>query len=125
MSGMRLHEAFHFLNVTRDGIIGKRRNKDFTILHALDAVIENREHAAVSARTDQSSESLLQRENRFRNLIFTECVAAFFLQRANARGAREAVEALRPPPADAGTRAATMGPPGTANGRRSTITQES
>src|ERR1700722_366289 len=86
MSGMRLHEAFYFPNVTRDGIIGKRRDKDFTILHALDAVIQNRQHSAVSARANQSSESLLQREHRFRHLIFAERVAPFFLQSFHARG---------------------------------------
>ncbi len=67
-------------------VIGQGLEKNFTILHALDAVVEDGENAAIRLGADEATEALLQRENRFRNLKFGERVAAVFLEaRARAR----------------------------------------
>src|SRR6202171_2577840 len=74
-----LHETFDCGDVPGGRVRRKRFQEDFTILHALDTVIEDGEHAAVGARADESAKALLQRQDRLRHLIFREGVAAILL----------------------------------------------
>ena len=55
----RLHKALNFSDVPGEAILRQRFDKNFTILHALDTVIENGQHAAVSSRAYQPAEALL------------------------------------------------------------------
>jgi len=82
----RLHEALNVSDVPGEAIFRQRFNENFTILHALDAVIENSEHAAICSRPNQPAEALFQRQHRFGNLIFGKRVSAILSQGAHARG---------------------------------------
>jgi len=55
----RLHEALNFSDVPAEAVFRQRFDKNFTIMHALDTVIENGQHAAVSSRAYQPAEALL------------------------------------------------------------------
>src|ERR1019366_7872544 len=79
------HEPFDYGDIPGGRVRRKRFQKDFTILHALDAVVENGQYAAIGARADQPPEALLERQNRLRYLVFREGVAAVFLQGLDAR----------------------------------------
>src|SRR5579862_7243146 len=82
---MIFHEARHFGQILR-GLVGRQRlEKNSTILHSPDAVIENRQNSAIRLRPDQSPESLLQRQHRFRHLIFRKRIPPVLLQRLHAR----------------------------------------
>src|SRR5579863_3260425 len=80
------HEALDFGRVLRDGVIRQRLDKNSTILHALNPVIENGENAAIRLGADQAAEALLEREDGFGDLVFGEGVAAIVLEGADARG---------------------------------------
>ena len=95
-----LHESPDIVDFPGERVIGERLDKNSTILHALDAVIEDGEHAAVGARADQAAEALFQGEDSFRNLVFGKGVASFFGKGAHSRcddgvggdGERQAVD---------------------------------
>src|SRR5450755_1780936 len=67
-------------------VIRQRFQENFTIGHALDAGVEQREDAAVGLGADEAAEALFQRQNRLRHLKFSEGIAPVILQRANASG---------------------------------------
>ena len=101
-----LHESPDIGDVPGESVIGERLDENSTILHALDAVIEDREDSAVGAGADQAAKTLFQRQHSLRHLVFGKGVPGR-------------------PSVSARTRAATTGSEGTANGSRSTMTQES
>ena len=80
------HEAGYFGEVVRGPVTGQGLDKNFTILHALDAVIEDGEDAAVGLRADQAAEALFEGEHRLGDLVFGKGVAAVLLKRADAGG---------------------------------------
>ena len=55
----RLHEALNFSDVPGEAVLRQRFNKNLTILHTLDAVIEDGEYTAVGSRANQPAETLL------------------------------------------------------------------
>src|SRR6266478_3932708 len=59
----------------------QRLQENFTIGHALKPGIQQREHAAICLRSNQSPKTLLQRQNRLRYLKFRKRVAPVFLKR--------------------------------------------
>src|SRR5437879_4435296 len=73
----RLHEALNFSDVPAEAVFRQRFDENFTILHALDAVIDDGQHAAICSRANQPAEALFQRQNGFWNLIFGKGVTAF------------------------------------------------
>src|SRR3984957_12551440 len=82
---MIFHEARHFGQILR-GLVGRQRlEKNSTILHSPDAVIENRQNSAIRLRPDQSPEPLFQRQHRFRHLILGKRIPPVLLQRLHAR----------------------------------------
>src|SRR5690242_14752514 len=95
-----LHEALNFSDVPAEAVFRQRFNENFTILHALDAVIEDGQHAAICSRPNQPAETLFQGQHRFGNLIFRKRVPAVVSERPYARrhnrigwnGKRQAVD---------------------------------
>src|SRR5579864_37617 len=78
---MIFHEARHFGQILR-GLVGRQRlEKNSTILHSLDAVIEDRQNSAIGLRANQSPESLLERQYRLRHLVFRKRIPPILLQR--------------------------------------------
>src|SRR3977135_2062769 len=77
------------LRIEKPGDIGRfvchsvswqRLKENFTIGHALEAGIQQRELAAVRLRSNQAPEALLQRQNGLWHLEFRKRVAPVFLQ---------------------------------------------
>jgi hypothetical protein len=54
----RLHEALNFSYVPGEAILRQRLDKNFTILHALNTVIENGQHTPISSGAYQPTEAL-------------------------------------------------------------------
>src|ERR1700676_2517181 len=75
-----LHEPFDCGDVPGGRVRRKRFHENFTILHALDAVVENGQDAAIGARTDEPPKALLERQNRLGHLVLREGIAAVLLQ---------------------------------------------
>src|SRR5271169_6208205 len=82
---MVFHEPRDFREVLRGCVFGQGLEENLTILHALDAVIENGENTAVRLRPNQPTESLFERQHGLWHLVFGERVAAVFLKRTHAR----------------------------------------
>jgi hypothetical protein len=55
----RPHETLDFGDVPREAIFRQRFNENSTILHALDTVIEDGQHAAIGSRANQPAKALL------------------------------------------------------------------
>src|SRR5215469_1960119 len=83
---MIFHEAGYFGELLCSGVIRQRLEKNSTILHPLNPVIEDRQNAAVRFRANQPAEALFERQHRLRNLVLPEGVAAVFLQSTHPRG---------------------------------------
>src|SRR3979490_2649142 len=76
------------LRIKKPGDIGQfvghpvswqRLQENFTIGHALEPGIEQREHSTARLRSNQAPKSLLQRKDRLRHLKFRKRVAPIFL----------------------------------------------
>src|SRR5260370_16821270 len=80
----RLEKPCNVAKFLRRRVLGKRFHKNFTIGHALDAVIEQRQYAAVSFCANQAPESLLQGKHCLRHLILGERVATLLIERPHA-----------------------------------------
>src|ERR1700732_2553323 len=69
----------------RHSVAWQRLKENFTIGHALEARIQQRKHATVRLRSNQTPKSLLQSQDRLRHLKFRKRVAPVFLKSAHSR----------------------------------------
>ena len=76
---LRIEKPGDIGQFVRHPVSWQRLQENFTIGHALEAGIQQREHSTVRLRSNQAPKSLLQRQDRLRHLKFRKWVAPVFL----------------------------------------------
>src|SRR5216684_4327454 len=71
-TALRIKKPGDIGQLVRYPVVWQRLQENFTIGHALEAGIQQREHATVGLRSNQTPKSLLQRKHRLRHLKFRE-----------------------------------------------------
>ena len=78
-TALRIKKPGDIGQFVRYPVLWQRLQENFTIGHALEARIQQRKHATVGLRSNQSPKSLFQRQDRLRHLKFRKRVAPVFL----------------------------------------------